>query len=66
MRRRLEAMIRDDYPRADEFVSPPRVKPGEKPRRASHQPIMPGAPAVEPGKLVEGELFPIAGRRHAR
>jgi hypothetical protein len=26
---------------------------------------MPGAPAIEPGRIVEGELFPIAGRRHA-
>src|SRR5215211_2986651 len=32
MRHRLETMIRDDYSRADELVSPPRVKPGEKPR----------------------------------
>src|SRR4051812_30727444 len=32
MRHRLETMIRDDYSRADELVSPPRIKPGEKPR----------------------------------
>ena len=28
-RERLETMIRDDYPRADELVSAPRVKPGD-------------------------------------
>jgi ectoine hydroxylase-related dioxygenase (phytanoyl-CoA dioxygenase family) len=32
MRHRLETMIRDDYSRAEELVSPPRVKAGEKPR----------------------------------
>src|SRR5205814_4238049 len=31
LRTRLERMIRDDFPRADELVSPPRVKAGEKP-----------------------------------
>jgi ectoine hydroxylase-related dioxygenase (phytanoyl-CoA dioxygenase family) len=35
-------------------------------RSASMQPIMPGAPAIPPGEVVEGELFPIAGSRHAR
>ena len=35
-------------------------------RSASAQPIMPGAPAIELGAVVDGELFPIAGRRHAR
>src|SRR3954467_2123680 len=28
LRARLEGMIRDDFPRADELVSPPRIKPG--------------------------------------
>jgi len=32
MRHRLEKMICDDYSRADELVSPPRVKAGERPR----------------------------------
>ena len=32
-------------------------------RSASDQPIMPGAPAIARGAMVEGELFPIAGRR---
>jgi ectoine hydroxylase-related dioxygenase (phytanoyl-CoA dioxygenase family) len=35
-------------------------------RSASDQPIMPGAPSIPQGAIVEGELFPIAGRRHAR
>ena len=35
-------------------------------RSASDEPIMQGAPAIEPGQIVEGEPFPIAGRRHAR
>jgi hypothetical protein len=33
-------------------------------RSASTESIMPGAPAIEPGAIVEGELFPIAGQRH--
>jgi hypothetical protein len=31
LRARLELMIRDDFPRADELVSPPRIKPGQTP-----------------------------------
>ena len=50
-----------DRPRRS--IVPNYMKPGT--RSASNQPIMPGAPAIEAGKIVEGELFPIAGRRHA-
>ena len=32
-------------------------------RSASSEPIMPGASVIEPGAIVEGEMFPIAGRR---
>jgi len=31
LRKRLEAMIRDDFPRADELLTAPRLKPGDKP-----------------------------------
>jgi hypothetical protein len=32
-------------------------------RSASDQPLMPGAAAIPPGAVVEGDLFPIAGKR---
>lgn len=50
---------RSDRPRRSVVLN--YMKPDT--RSASNAPLMPGTPVIEPGNIVEGEMFPIAGRR---
>jgi hypothetical protein len=52
---------RSDRPRRSVVLN--YMRPDTK--SASKDPIMPGAPAIAPGSVVEGSLFPIAGYRRA-